>query len=377
MDWNLMLDFKKNLTTFVLSSTLLFLSSTSFAADEEVGHYVFGQARYFGPKLDIPNVSHVVDEHPNSATRFYPSLSKHLFSYLKNNSRTIKDAISYGDWDKPYRLISGFEYDYKNNKSSSSSYGYKNKSGSLFVLGDKAYQNNYIRLGGGVALTKYESDYENHLKQNDNNVQGILYAIYNDAPNQIRLRSRLSFGYGRSKVKRKSILNDDVIKFHDDLSNWFYGFENALSKTFQHDIYFIQPQLELNGLGIRRGSIAEHGFRDNTLQMDDNNLFSLEGILTLYAGVKGTDAFNNRYNLKFGPGFTRILNDPYDAFYAKENASGDIVRFKERYDKRDYITWKLVGSYGFDNGWGVSSEFRYYKKDEDSIAWLLGVNYSF
>lgn len=345
---------------------------------KDVGHYIFGMTRYFGPKIDNSNIDHGVDDNIPSANRFYPSVSKHLFSYLKNNSRTIKDAISYGDWDKPYRLISGFEYDYKRNKASSSNYGYKDRSGSFFLMGDKAYYNNYIRLGGGVAITHYNSDIDGYHSQKDNNAEFVAYGIYNDSENQIRLRTRAYLGYGQTSTERRAkIDNHPEMRFRDNIYNYFYGLENSLSKTFQKNIFYFQPQVELNGLGMQRGKTSEHGYYANALKIKENNLFLWEALLDLYVGVKGVDYYGNSYNLKAGPSFTRILSDPYDGFGAYHKYSGEDVYFKPRYDKRDYITWKAYGTYVFQNGIGLYSEFRYYKKEADSIAWGLGINYRF
>lgn len=374
-----MSDFRIKLSLcLLLLSILIPFNSFANQPSNEVGHYVFGQMRHFGPKFDVPNVVHGLDNGNNSANRYYPSVSKHMFSYLKNNSRTIKEIISYGDWDKPYRLITGFEYDYKRNKASKSNYGYEDRSGSLFMMGDKAYYNNYLRLGGGVVLTHYDSDYDDYHWQEDNNAELVAYAIYNDAPNQIRLRSRAYLGYGRTKLNRQALIDTSgAARFRDDFSNYFYGFENSLSQTYQKNIFFFQPQIELNTLGLKRGDISENGYQDSALEMKDNDLFLVEGVLDLYLGIKGKDAFGNTYNLKAGPCFTRILSDPYDSFTSYEKTSGDYISFKSRYDKRDYVTWKTYANYTFENGLGLYGELRYYQKDEDSFAWGLGINYRF
>lgn len=375
-----MSDYRIKLSLFLLSMSFLtpLQASASDNGREDIGHYMFAQTRYFGPKIDNNNIDHNIDANIPCASRFYPNMPKHLFSYLKNNSRTIKESISYGDWDKPYRFISGFEYDYKRNKSSSSNYGYKDRSGSVFLLGDKAYYNNYIRLGGGMVLTHYNSDIEDIHSQKDDNAELVAYAIYNDAENQVRLRTRAYLGYGRTSLDRRAeIAAHPEARFTDRVYNYFYGFENSLSQTYQSGIFFFQPQIELNGLGIKRGETSEHGYYANALKIKEKNLFLWEGLLDLYVGIKGKDIYGNNYNIKAGPSFTRILSDPYDAFDAYHKYSGERIHFKSRYDKRDYITWKAYGNYVFENGVGLYSEFRYYKKDADSIAWGLGINYRF
>lgn len=366
-----MLDFKK---TLLIASALIFpLEAKAQEQQNNTGYYIFSQMRYFGPKLDTQYFISGIDENDKSAQRFYPNIAKHQYAYLKNSARTIKDAMGYGDWDKPYRVMMGHEYDYRHSKTSSSSYGYEDRSNSLFLLADKGYYNNYVRFGGGLSVSKYESEYDNGIEKDDHNILASLYGIYNDAPNQIRLRSRLHFGYGNSDLERKTV--DGVFK--DDINTFYYGFDNTLSQTFQSGIFFLQPQVELNGLGISHDEISEHGNPQYAFDIKDKNQFSWEGIVELYLGIKGKDNFNNSYSFKFGPSLTRIFSDPYDSFYGFNKLSGDEVFFKARRDKRDYMTWKAYFTYKLENGLGWYSDFRYYQKDKDSISYALGVNYNF
>lgn len=362
MDWNPMSDFKKAL----LLSLPFALFAAGVSANEDTGRYLFAKYRYFGAKLATDNYYHVADSDNNSAHRFYPNMDKHRFNYLKNMARTLKDAISYGDWNKPYRIMAGFEADEKRNKSSKSNYGYTDKSGSLFLLADKAYYNNYLRFGGAVVLTKYDSDYVNSLHQKEDIFQTAVYGIYNDVANQIRWRSRAYLGYGASKTERRSQNGS----YDDKSENMYYGFENSFSKTFQSGIFYFQPQVEFNGLGVRRSAV-----NDGMYRMPENDSMMWYGLADLYFGIKGRDAYDNSYNIKIGPEFTRVFSDPYDGFYAL--APDDILYFKERRDKRDYVTWKAYVNYTLPNGIGFYGDFRYYVKDADSTAFAFGVDYRF
>ncbi len=373
MDWMLMSKFKKALFCFAL----LVAGSISCSAMADTGYYLFVQNRYFGHKLDTETYGHSLDESPVCAAKFYPSAAKHLFSYLKNTSRTINESIAYGDWDKPYRVIGGFEYDYKRNKASKSAYGYRDRSGSLFILADRALSGNYVRLGGGAVLTRYDSSYDGDMYQDDENFYAVLYLIYNDAARQIRWRSRASAGFGSSGVRRRAGSQNIEKSFKDDFHNYFYGWENALSRTFQKGVYYVQPQAELNILGLRRGKITEPEIAGRGIQIPENQQTLIESIWTLYAGVKGTDSFSGKYDFKVGPALTFIHSDPYDAFYGIGYYDDNAVYFKARRDERDYITWKAVAKYTFPNGFGIYGDFRYYQKDKDSVAWLMGINYRF
>lgn len=357
-----MLDLYKKI---ILSLSLGLIPFSALASDD-VGYYTFGQYRYFSPKLATDNYYHSLDNDINSAHRFYPNIAKQQFSYLKNSSRTINETIGYGDWDKPYRVMSGFEHDYKHNKSSKSNYGYKSDSNSFFLLGDKAYYNNYFRFGGGVVLTQYDTDYVNNIHQKDENFESVFYGIYNDSENQIRWRLRGYLGYGESSIRRASQTGTDK----SDFNSYYYGLENIVSKTFQSGVFFVQPQAEFNGLGVNRGKID-----GSVYDMPQNDSMLWYGAAVVYVGIKGKDNFNNSYSFKVGPEVTRNFSDPYDSFYSQNGS--ETLYFKARPDERDYVTWKAYLSYNFENGLGLYSDFRYYMKDADSTAMALGVNYRF
>lgn len=363
------------ITVMSLVAPVLLMSS-SIAKASDTGYYVFGQYRYFGPKLNVDRVSDGIENNETSGKRFYNTLAKHQINYFKNTGRTFKDALSYGDWDKPYRIISGFEYDFRQSKTSGSSYGYNDKSGTFFLMADKAYANNYWRLGAGLSFTQYDTSYDNALSENQHNYMGIVYAVYNDAENEIRLRSRVFLGYGEADFRRLAEINGNLEAFRGSFDTWYYGFENSLSKTFSHSGFYLQPCLELNGRGLKRDEINEQGIYSYALNTKSRSYFLLDGLAGLYAGYKGQDYFGNKYNIKVGPDFTYIFSDPYGQFELSDNAGNDIF-MKKRPDHRDYITWKAYLNYYFNNGLGIYGDFRYYIKDSDSTSFALGLNYRF
>lgn len=361
MDWSLMLNFKK-----ILCSISVLCFSSGAWASEETGYYTFANYRYFGPALATDNYSHAVDTDNVSATRFYPNIAKLQYNQFKNIARTVKTAVGYGDWDKEYRVMGGFEYDGKRTKSSKGNYGYEQGSGSFYFLSDKAVYDQKIYLGGGGVFSKYDGDFTNDLKQREDNVQAVAYAVYNDAEKQVRFSSRAYLGYGKNDVSRRS----QTGVYKDDFNNFYYGWENSVSKTFQRGMFYVQPQVDINGLGVRRGA-----FDDGMYSLKSSDSFLWYGFFDLYFGIKGKDAFDNGYNLKVGPEFTRVFSDPYDSFYAMNGT--DVLYFKNCKDKRDYIIWKAYLNYGFSNGFGIYGDFRYYVKDADSTAYSLGINYRF
>lgn len=356
--------------------TTLFFSSVTQAKDVDTAYYTFGQYRYFGPKLDTDYIADGVEEHPASGKRFYNNLSKHQYNFFKNTGRTYKDALSFGGWDKPYRVMSGFEYDFRQNRTSGSAYGYNDKSGSFFLIADKAYANNYWRFGGGVIVNQYHTDYDNALNVRQQNYMAMLHAVYNDKPNDMRLRSRLSLGYGTANFTRLAHNSGAMEAFRGHYHSVYYGMENTFAKNFNFENFYIQSYWELNGRGIKRAEIDEAGSALNKLSTKARSSFLLDGLVGLYAGYKGEDWFGNRYNIKVGPDFSYIFSDPNDAFYLNEGAANEIY-MKKRHDHRDYITWKAYLNYYFADGLGFYSDFRYYKKDRDSISFALGLNYKF
>lgn len=341
----------------------------------DTGYFLFGKYRYFGPKKGSAYVADGIEDNETSGSRFYNTLARHQINYFKNTGRTFKEAMNYGGWKKDVRVMSGFEYDFRQAKTSTSSYGYNDKSGSYFLLSDKAVAGTFWRLGGGVSLSRYDSSYDNGLRENQRNYMGALYAIYNEPANQVRLRSRLLFGYGQSDIKRIAEINGRQELFRGSFNNWYYGFENSLSKTFGQGL-FIQPLIEFNGWGIRQDNISEKGLPGYMLQTESRSRFMMDGLAGIYAGVRGKDAFGNHYNLKAGPDFTYILSDPYDAFELTE-PEGKRIHMKKRPDYKKYTAWKAYLNYNLDNGLGFYSDFRYYVKDKDSVSFAIGLNYHF
>ena len=358
----------------IFTLSLLF-SSVAIAQDKNTAYYTFGQYRYFGPKLDVDYVSDNIEDNQTSGKRFYNTIAKHQYNFFKNTGRTYKEALSFGGWDKTYRVMSGFEYDFRQSRTSGSSYGYNDNSGSFFLLADKAFANNHWYLGGGMVINRYNTNYDNDQRIKQENYMGVLHAVYNDSKNSIRLRSRLMFGYGQAETDRLADISGNTDLFEADYHAWYYGMENTFAKTFNFDNFYIQSYWELNGRGIKRDEIAEQGGSQYTFSTKSRSSFLLDGLVGLYAGYKGEDWFGNKYNIKVGPDFSYIFSDPYDAFYL--NNTSDDIYMKKRPDHRDYVTWKAYLNYYFDNGIGLYSDFRYYKKDKDSIAFALGVNYKF
>lgn len=346
----------------------------SFAARaEDNAYYVFGQYRYFGPKLGVDFVPDGIEDNVTSGKRYYATITKHQYNFLKNTGRTYKEAVSFGGWDMPYRLMSGFEYDFRQNRTSAGAYGSNDKSGSLFLIGDKAVDGSSLYLGGGLVFNRYNSGYDNALSSKHENYMAALHAVYNNLDWKVRWRSLLMLGYGNTDNKRLADIAGNVDVFKAGYHSWYYGWENTFSKIFKFNDFYLQSYWELNGYGVRRGKIEEQG--GNALSAENKNNFRLDGLAGLYAGYTIKDGSGNRYNLKAGPDLSYLFSSPYDSFYL--SGAGDDVFIKKGKVQKDYITWKAYFNCYLHNGLGLYSDFRYYKTDKDSIAFAFGVNYRF
>lgn len=343
----------------------IFAFSAQFAKAEEnsVSHYIFGMHRINWAKMGVDNVSHAVESNNSSAKAFFPDILKHQIYSLKNISRMDKDAIGYGGWNKDYRQIMGIEYDYKRNRGGKSNYDYRDHSGSLFLMGDKAFLNKTLRLGGGTVFTRFSSDYTDSLANyTEDSALGLLYAVYNDRENQLMLRSRIFGGLGSGDIKRKTL--NGIVK--SDMDSLYYGTAHALTKTFSYDRYFLQLQAELNGFGVDRGKIKEKG----GYHLNSDSSFVWENVLEAFVGFK-----QNGYSFKIGPSLTTVLTDPYDSFEAFGN--DDNIFFSAKRDERDSITWKAYLTYKHESGVGFYSDVRYYRKDDPNMSLAIGINYEF
>lgn len=341
------------------------------AQESDIGYNIFAKYRHFGAKQGVDYVVDGIDANKKSAQRFFSTLPSNQFSYLKNTGRTFKEAMSYGDWDKKFRLIAGYENDTKRHKTSRGSYGRKNNNGSFFLLADGASDNRYWRMGAGLALSQADSDYDNRLSQDMENILASLYLIYNDAPNKIRWRGRVYAGFGETRMLRRA--KEGRWKAHSD--DLYYGFENSLAQTFYYRHFFVQPLLEFNGYAVHRGRINENGGSYNLHLPKDKN-YLLNGLAGLYAGYNGRDAYENRYNLKFGPDINYVFSSPYKSFWGYL-PDGEDVFFKKGDDMKAYVAWKAYANYYFDNGISLYADWRYYHKGEDYQGFAIGINYAF
>ena len=340
-----MLSYKK---IFLILISLPFLSTIAHA-NSEIGYYTFGQYRYFGPKMHVEEKTDGVDDYENSAQRYFPSQIKQNFNYFKNVARTAKETISYGDWDKPYRVMLGYERDDRHIRTSGGTYG---------------------RLGGGLSLSSYRSEYDNNFETKEYNAMLIAYAIYNDAKNKFRWRGRVYLGYGNNDMERQADESGATTDYSSDNNTSYYGFENSFTKEFAHQSgLFIQPYFDFNGFGIKRSSFKEN---NKGLEMKDRSYFLLETITGTAVGYKGTDNWNNKYSVKFGPEITYVLSNP-----AKSYTSTDGVYFSKPNERKEYITWKAYLNYNFKNGFGLYNDIRYYDRADNNMAFMAGVNYRF
>lgn len=350
-----------------MKKTILFLTAlfytTSLQAKDDVAYYSFLQYRHFGAKIGVDYVTPKNDSDPTSAKKFFPSLLSEEMSYFKNTARTTKEAISYGDWDKEYRVMFGYEQDISKSKTSNSSYGNKDNSGTGFIMADKLIKNNW-RLGAGVSFNDYDTDYKNSdMYQNQQNIMTSFHSVYNNQPNQIRIRNVLYLGLGKTKINRVGNQN-----YKSDFSATYYGLENTFSKTFNFDYgLYLQPSTELNFYGISQNGFDEQ----NGFKIGDNSGVQIEGLWGLFAGIK-----TQKWNLKSGPELVHIFSDPRDV-YTIFDANYNPVSLKKKYDQKDYVVYKTYLTYKASDQLNIYSDFRYYERENDNIVWTLGINYRF
>lgn len=361
----------------LLLSLIPFLPSIAKASEtveEDTGYHVFAKYRNFGAKQGINYVYDGIDENSHSVRRYMPALVSSQIGYLKNIGRTFKEAASYGGWDKQFRIISGYERDDTRVKTSRGIYGHKNNADNFFFLADKALDNHNWRWGTGLILSSMDNDFDNHMSQDQDNAVVSLYTIYNNPETKVRFRSMGYLGCGKGELRRK-IDEGGILNLDSDADSLYYGFENTLSKTLDVGSFFIQPQIEFNGYGVKRGKIREQGAGVYNLTLPSDDAMNLNTLVGLYSGYNGRDSFGNKYNLKFGPDLTYNLSSAYKSFYGWDEG-GDFLAFNKRDDMKSYIAWKAYANYYFSNGVALYADWRYYHKGEDNQAFALGVSYS-
>lgn len=347
---------------YLLSLMLLPLSSAALASDD-VGYNAFLQYRNTGHKIGTSPYSNEIMPDTSGGQKFFPSLQSRELTYFKNVARTTKDVIAYGDWNKKYRVIFGYEQGYGKSKTSKSSYGYSDDSGTLFVMADTLVAKNF-RLGGGLSFDVFDTDYHvGDMYQNQSNIMTSLYSIYNNPESQIRVRNILYLGFGKTNLKRQS----DALSYKSDFYSGYYGMQNAVSKTFniKYGLY-LQPSAELNFYGVSREKFSEN----NGFALDHNDGHQIEGLVGIYAGWK-----NDKISLKSGPELTSVLTDIRKAYYI-EYGGGDVL-LKKRTEDKNYVVWKNYVTYNINDNVSLYGDFRYYERSDDNILWTIGINYKF
>lgn len=321
-----------------LTAIILSLICFDVLAQDNTGYYGFYQYRNFGAKMSADYFPSPNEPDPSAAKRFFPSVLSKELTYLKNNNRTTKEAISYGDWDKPYRIMFGIEQDMAKSKTSKSSYGGNDDSYNAFFLIDKLQIKNW-RLGGGINFNHFQSEFNpDNMELKQQNIMAILYSVYNNAPQQIRIRNVLYLGNGSNELRRSGNGIYDT-KF----SSQYYSLENTISKTFNiSSLFYLQTSGELNYLGIRTNSIKE----DNGFSLKRSTNYEIDGLIGVFAGIK----YKN-FNLKSGPELNHIFSDPRKAFYLY-NENNDAIPMKKKHEQKNYVVYKTYLTYKYNDNLG-------------------------
>lgn len=330
-------------------------------ANDDIGYYGFYQYRDFGAKMSVDYFPPNNNADPTSAKRYFSGIQSKQLSVLKNTTRTAKEALGYGDWNKPYRIMFGLEQDVSHHKTSASSYGSKDAGYNAFWLMDKQMAPAW-RLGFGLTFNQINADYNPAgLGFEQQGVITSWYSLYQTGG--FRLRNILYLGGGKGQTKR---LGNDT--YEAEFDTRYLAIENNIRQTIELGNYFyLQPAAELNYYQVERNAINEgRGF-----YVGEQSNYQVEGLAAIFVGGK-----YKGFDLKFGPELNHIFSDPKKAYTLFDETSNPIFMAK-KYDQKDYITYKTYLTYKAENGLGFYADYRYYERKNDNIVWTLGVNYKF
>ena len=236
-----------------------------------------------------------------------PNFAKQNLDVLKSaNARANASLFDTPVSDDNVRAMAGYDFFGRERDDWNGLTGYKDQAHSLFLMGDKAYDNTF-RYGLGMSLSYLNSDYNNKDKRKEVIVQVFapLTTKFNDTLSLITT-PRLGVGFGdyRRRV-------DDVV-YRADTQNYYYGVSNELRKDIDVGMFTLQPTAELNALGIYQDTMKENG----GIEAKPGNNVSVEGGLGLYA--KKTFELSEEDALKFrvGGGYYHEFNDTFSGVKA-------------------------------------------------------------
>ena len=239
-----------------------------------------------------------------------PNFAQENMNVFRSLSNLVTDTMFAQDLTNE-RMMVGYDYLGQDRSSKGRVTGYENTANSSYFLADTKL-NNRQRFGLGVALTRFNSDYDDDSSRKATFAQA-LGSYMHDFGNRWKYAGLLRVGYADGDYKRQS----DNERVSGDTSDILYGFNNELRYNYDLGFMTLEPQVELNAYGYYQRKIKENDEKISALLVDGTNNLSIEAGAGLYAGKETVYGETGRVKARLGGSYYRELSQPYHTMRAR------------------------------------------------------------
>ena len=239
-----------------------------------------------------------------------PNFAQENMNVFRSLSNLVTDTMFSQDLTNE-RMMVGYDYLGQDRSSKGRVTGYENTANSSYFLADTRL-NNRQRFGLGVALTRFNSDYDDDSTRKATFAQA-LGSYMHDFGNRWKYAGLLRVGYADGDYKRQS----DSERVSGDTSDILYGFNNELRYNYDLGFMTLEPQVELNAYGYYQRKIKENDEKISALLVDGTNNLSIEAGAGLYAGKETVYGETGRVKARLGGSYYRELSQPYHTMRAR------------------------------------------------------------
>ena len=299
-----------------------------------------------------------------------PNFAQENMNVFRSLSNLVTDTMFSQDLTNE-RMMVGYDYLGQNRSGKGRVTGYENTANSSYFLAD-AKLNNRQRFGLGVALTRFNSDYDDDSSRKATFAQA-LGSYMHDFGNRWKYAGLLRAGYADGDYKRQS----GGTRIGGDTSDILYGFNNELRYSYDLGLAVLEPQFELNASGYYQRKIKEDDAKTNALQIKGTNNLSLESGAGLYLSKEAVYGENGRLKGRLGGSYYRELSQPYHTMRARVNdtegyylvESSDIF-----YRNRTILRADVAFSY---KAWEFYLRGSRFMEDKHTTVINAGIKYNF
>ena len=299
-----------------------------------------------------------------------PNFAQENMNVFRSLSNLVTDTMFSQDLTNE-RMMVGYDYLGQDRSSKGRVTGYENTANSSYFLADTKL-NNRQRFGLGVALTRFNSDYDDDSTRKATFAQA-LGSYMHDFGNRWKYAGLLRVGYADGDYKRQS----DSERVSGDTSDILYGFNNELRYNYDLGFMTLEPQVELNAYGYYQRKIKENDEKISALLVDGTNNLSIEAGAGLYAGKETVYGETGRVKARLGGSYYRELSQPYHTMRARVRDTDGyyLIESTDIFDRNRMVvradiafSWKAIEFYF------RGSEFM---EDKHTTVINSGIKYNF